>query len=89
MTENEFQAIAWAFDLFPPFDWGDHCDAELRMNDLWNKLVEIDRTASAAYRQSVLEATDSVLICECDAVVAAPARYRASATIESTSKSRN
>ena len=35
---------AYRYGLLPPLDWGEDCDAQLRMQtDLWNRLVEIAR----------------------------------------------
>jgi rubrerythrin len=40
--------------LAPPLDWDDECERELRLqNDLWNKLVEIER----AHRQAFIALT--------------------------------
>jgi hypothetical protein len=57
--------------MFAPRNWGQDCDAEMRrMNDLWNKLVEIDRANSAAYRGLIDSALDPVVSGERDAVLA-------------------
>lgn len=65
------RAMAWAYGLFGPLDWGDDCDAEMRrMNDLWNKLVEIDHANSAAYRDAITQAMDADLLAERDDLLA-------------------
>jgi hypothetical protein len=72
------QAITWSYGMFAPRNWGQDCDAEMRrMNDLWNKLVEIDRVNSAAYRGLIDSALDPVVSGERDAVLAEPEALKA------------
>lgn len=64
-------AIAWAYGMFRPTDWGPDCDAEMqRMNALWNKLVEIDRAISASYREMIAGALDPAIAAERNALLA-------------------
>jgi len=49
--------------LAPPLDWDDDCERELRLqNDLWNKLVEIERAHRQAFiaELAVNEALDEL-----------------------------
>lgn len=49
-AEN-FEVTVYKYDLFPPTNWARDCDAELRgQNELWNKLVEIERLHIEAVR---------------------------------------
>lgn len=44
------ETVAYRYGLLPPLDWGEDVESQLRaQNDLWNKLVEIDR----AFRERV------------------------------------
>jgi hypothetical protein len=53
--------------LAPPLDWDDDCERELRsQNELWNKLVEIER----AHRESVIGLTaDDPVVQAAEAVI--------------------
>jgi rubrerythrin len=53
--------------LAPPLDWDDDCERELRLqNDLWNKLVEIER----AHRQTLIALTvDDLIVQSAEAAI--------------------
>jgi rubrerythrin len=53
-TPDAGEILLRQYVLAPPLDWDDDCERELRLqNDLWNKLVEIER----AHRQAVTTLT--------------------------------
>src|SRR5205085_12534349 len=47
------------YGLLDPLDWGEDCQGELwRMNQLWNRCVEIERAAAQAYAALFLSDPD-------------------------------
>lgn len=48
------QVRVYRYGLLSPVDWGEDCDEQMwRMNDFWNRLVEIERAHREKYRLTV------------------------------------
>jgi hypothetical protein len=66
-TQDAGDILLRQYVLAPPLGWDDDCERELRLqNDLWNKLVEIER----GHRQSIIALTvDGPVVHWAEAVV--------------------
>ncbi|NBJ13598.1 zinc ribbon domain-containing protein [Microvirga arsenatis] len=60
MEENQLKEITIRqYGLLSPLDWGEDCEEELlRMNQLWNRLAEIEQVTREKYNTSIMTDQD-------------------------------